>query len=364
MYGSGPHEFNFSAEYSAEYWGSTVPKHERLTLKALADELELSTCTVSRVLNGKGEQYRIAEVTKNRVLEHARVRGFSPNLVARGLRMKKTNAIGLVLPDLSNPFFAKVARSVADEAHRNKYTLEVCDSQDSTDLEIEILSLLRDRQVDGMVLCPVGNESKHLISLALGDSTVVMVDRYFANLKLPYVSSDNVKGAESATQHLIDYGHRQIACLQGLPSAITNVHRLDGFRRALRSKSIRFNKKMILGDGFTLESGYLSTRNLIKQDRSVTAILALSNQIALGALKAIAEAGLSVPEDISLVTFDTIEGVEFFATPLTTVSQSAREIGERAAVMLFERIQNPGEHEAEHIIMPTKLTSRQSVKRI
>lgn len=358
MYDSGPNGFDLSASS----WGSTVPQSKRLTLQELADELELSTCTVSRVLNGKGERYRIAEATRNRVLEHARKRRFSPNLVARGLRMEKTNAIGLVLPDLSNPFFARIARSVADEAHKRKCTLEICDSQDSTDLEIEILALLLDRQVDGMVLCPVGNESKHLRTLTAGSLPVVLVDRYFTNLNLPYVSSDNVKGAELATQHLVDHGHRKIVCLQGLPTAITNTQRLEGFRRSLRTNKIRLSKKMIVGDGFTIESGYRATRKLIQQGHSFTALLALSNQIALGALKALNESHLNVPRDVSLITFDSVEGVEFFATPLSTVTQSASEIGERAATMLFESIHDRGGDVPDSILLPTKLTSRESVR--
>ncbi len=341
-----------------------VPKQARLTLKVLAAELGLSTCTVSRVLNGKGQQHRIAEETENRVLEHARKRGFTPNLVARGLRMNKTNAIGLVLPDLSNPFFAKVARGVADVAHKNKYTLEVCDTQDSIDLEVEALNLLRDRQVDGLVLCPVGNESEHLHYLASGSRPVVLVDRYFADLKLPYVSSANIEAAEAATLHLLEHGHRDIICLQGIHDAITNVHRLEGFRRALKTYKISCTKKMITGDGFNSESGYRATCEILEQNRPFTALLSLNSPIALGAMKALSEAGIKIPDDVSLITFDTIEGVEFFASPLTTVDQSSRKLGEQAVTMLFDRINHRGGNADEHILLPTTLTPRKSVKQL
>ncbi len=341
-----------------------MSKSARLTLKLLADELGLSTCTVSRVLNGKGQQYRIAKRTQKRVVEHARQRGFSPNLVARGLRMKKTHTVGLVLPDLSNPFFAKIARSVAEETHKNKYTLEVCDSQDSTDLEIDALRLLRDRQVDGLILGPVGNESEHLVSLTSGSQPVILVDRYFSDLKLPYVTSDNFGAGEMATRHLLRYGHRKIACAQGLPNTVTNVRRLEGFRHAMRAHKARIVKKMIIGNAFTRESGYQATRMLLEQNCDFTALLAFSNQIALGALRALSEAGVEVPQDVSLVAFDSIEGVEFFATPLTTVAQPVREIGARAASMLFDGILDRVDHTDEHLLLPTKLISRKSVKRI
>ncbi len=346
-----------------------MAKQVRLTLKMLADELGLSTCTVSRVLNGKGQQYRIAEKTMQRVLEHAHERGFSPNLVARGLRMKQTQAVGLVLPDLSNTFFAKIARSVANVANQNKFTLEVCDSQDSIDLEIEVLSLLRNRQVDGLIICPVGIDSEHLRILESGAPPAVLVDRYFPNLRLPYVASDNAGGAEAATRHLVEHGHRKIVCLQGLPNTITNVHRLDGFRRVLQVNKIRFRNYMIAGGGFTIESGYQATRKLLEQGHSFTALLTLNNLIALGALKALHEARLNVPEDVSLVTFDTIEGVDFFSSPLTTVSQSPRKIGERAAIMLFDLIydrggQDRGGQAVEQIHLPTRLTNRQSVRKL
>jgi LacI family transcriptional regulator len=334
------------------------------TLKSLAGELGLSVCTVSRVLNGKSRQYRIAKITEQRVLRHARECEFSPNLVARGLRLKKTFAVGLILPDLSNPFFAKIARSVAEEAHERKYTLEICDSQDNTAIEIDALQHLQDRHVDGLILCPVGNKSDHLQALLHARQPIVLVDRYFPDLKLPYITSDNVGGAETATRHLLEHGHREIACLQGLPRAVTNVQRLKGYRRALHSHQVRANSDLIAGNGFTRQSGYHSTRNLLAKRREFSAILAFSNQIALGALQVLNETGLNVPEDVSLVSFDDIDGVEFFATPLTTVAQPVQEIGQTAARILFERINKREGHSDEHLLLPTRLISRHSVKRI
>jgi LacI family transcriptional regulator, galactose operon repressor len=344
--------------------GKFMKDPARHTLKSMAEELGLSVCTISRTLNGKGRQYRIAKKTEQRILQHARELGFSPNLVARGLRLKKTHAVGLILPDLSNPFFAKIARSLAEEAHGRKYTLEVCDSQDNTEIEIDALQHLQNRHVDGMVLCPVGKEADHLRALAQTRQPVVLVDRYFPDLNLPYVTSDNVAGSEAATRHLLAHGHRKIACLQGLPETVTNIQRLEGYRRALGDLHGPSDSDLVVGDGFTRQSGYVSMHHLQATGMDFTAILAFSNQIALGALQALNELELKVPEDVSLVSFDDIDGVEFFATPLTTVSQQGREIGQTAANILFEWIDQHGKDFNQHLLLPTQLISRCSVGRI
>ena len=142
------------------------------------------------------------------------------------------------------------------------------------------------------------------------------------------------------------------------------MHRLKGYRQALREYKVEFSQKLIAGDGFTIDSGYRATQELLEQNRPFTAILSLTCLIALGSLRALAEAGLKVPEDLSIVTFDTIEGVEFFKSPLTTVYQPARELGARAAALLFDRIHDCEEPSDQHVFLPTKLTPRQSVMRI
>jgi LacI family transcriptional regulator len=207
----------------------------RPTLQLMAERTGLSATTFSRVLTGQAERYRISEKTETTVRKLARGFNFVPNQLARGLRLKKTLTIGLIVPDLSNPLFAAIAREVASASRKQGYSVFLCDSQDTTELEVEELSLLQSRRVDGVMLCPVGQSSRHLEEFVEGRLPIVLVDRFFPDLQLPYVSSDNVSGARQATELLIANGHRRVACLQGVhgtsPQRVSNPRLQRGPRR-------------------------------------------------------------------------------------------------------------------------------------
>ncbi|MGH9992575.1 MAG: LacI family DNA-binding transcriptional regulator, partial [Nitrososphaera sp.] len=185
-------------------------------MKLIAERVGVSVPTVSRVLTGKAKQFRISKETAEAINKIAAELNYTPNKLASGLRLKRTQTLGLLIPDISNPFFASIARSIESSARRLGYSIILCDSEESTKLEAESLLLLQSRKVDGLLICPVGQESAHLISLLEKNVPVVFVDRYFPELKCPYVVSDNAKGAFEATSYLIENGHNAIACIQGL----------------------------------------------------------------------------------------------------------------------------------------------------
>jgi LacI family transcriptional regulator len=323
-----------------------IPKNYSITLKRIADELSVSVTTVSRALSGNARRYRIGRATEQKVQELARSLGFTPNPLARGLRLKKTTTIGLVIPDISNPFFAAIARQVAVGAHDVHYSVVVCDSQNNEDIEIESLELLRARGVEGIVLCPVG----------------LLADRYFPGIPLPYVASDNFAGARTATNYLIENGHRDIVCLQGLRGTSPNEDRLRGYQDALRNHAIPSDASLIVGDSFGEQSGYVTTKLLLKTARRFTAILAFSNLISLGAIRAIVEEGLRIPEDMSIVSFDDQPYSAHLVAPLTTVAQSTVEMGQIALKLLLDRIQSTDHTFQGGILLPTNLVVRASVK--
>src|SRR5256885_14706980 len=190
--------------------------NSQATLKRIADLAEVSMTTVSRVLSGQGTRYRISKETQAAVQKLAREFNFIPNRLARGLRLKKTQTVGLIIPDISNPFFAAIARQIALGTRKHGYSIILCDSEENVDLEIKSLELLRGQHVEGIVLCPVGLSAAHLSELRAGGTAIVVVDRIFPDLSLPYVGSDNLAGARTATDFLLENGHRRIACLQGL----------------------------------------------------------------------------------------------------------------------------------------------------
>jgi LacI family transcriptional regulator len=344
-----------------------MPKKTQITkptLQSIADDLDTSVCTLSRVLNGKGAQYRIAESTQKRILEYVEKVDYRPNVVARGLRLNQMQEVGLILPDFANPFFTHVAQCVANEARSRNYSVQISVTEDSTEFENEAIEHMLHRGIAGLVVWPVGLESRHLKRLADVDKPVVLVDRCFPDLKLPQISLDNVQAAEIATNHLLDHGHHRIACLQGLPRTRTNEDRLNGFRRALANRNIPLQDQLVLGDAFTQQSGHKALHDLINRKFPATAILSFSNQITLGVLRALSELKLHIPDDISLISIDEIDGVEFFASPLTVVAQPISELGALAAEILFEGID--GSRKPRKIIrqLPGALIRRKSVRSI
>lgn len=336
----------------------------RPTLKAIAKQLGVSVTTVSRALNGKAEQYGISKKTEEAVLRAAKKLRFSPDPVARGLRLNQTLSIGLLIPDIANPYFAEIAKNVEMAARRGGYSVILCDSQESTALEVESLALLRGRKVDGLVIAPVGQSARHLEELQDGGLPVVVIDRHFPRLSLPYVVSDNYKGAFEATNHLIEYGHRTIACVQGLARTSPNRDRVRGYQTGLKKHGIAFDASLVAGSGFGEENGYVHAKLLLKKKRGITAILALSNLIALGILRALSEDGLKVPGDISIICFDDQPYCAYLNTPMTTVDQDNQQMGQIAVRLLLEQIQAPGKPTGEGIMLPTRLVERASVKRL
>lgn len=330
-----------------------------MTLKELATELNMSTTTVSRVLNGQEKKYRISARTAQLVRDKASAFGFAPNQIARDLRLRKTNTIGLVIPDISNPFFANLARAVEEALRKSGKMVLLCDTKDAESLEKESLQLLLARKVDGLLVAPVGNHWEHLA--AISKVPLVLIDRYFERSKLPYVATDNYMGAYDACLHLIDQGHRSIACIQGLINTSTNTDRLAGFKAALLEKNMIVNETLLVGDDYSEQNGFQATQQLLNADPRPTAIFALSNQIAIGALKAIAAAGLRVPEDISLLSYDEQSYFDLLSTPLTAVKQPMVEIGKKAVELLFDLLE--GKSSQSHALKP-QLIIRSSVKAI
>jgi LacI family transcriptional regulator, galactose operon repressor len=339
-----------------------APSHP--TLQCIADRSGVSVTTISRVLSGQADRYRISKQTEAAVRKIAREVNFVPNQLARSLRLKKTLKVGLVIPDVSNPFFAGIARQVTLGARKHEYSVVLCDSQDNTELELRSLALLQSQHVEGVVLCPVGQTGDHLAQFAGRKLPLVLVDRFFEELPIPYVASDNVNGARQATELLLNNGHRRIACLQGLPNTSPNVSRVRGYKEALAKHQVPFQEALVVGDSFSEQSGYIETKLLLKHEQDVTAILALSNLNALGCIRALSEEKRNIPDDISIVSFDDPPYAAYLATPMTSIAQSYSEMGDVAVKLLFDQIQSTREPSRGGILIPTSLVIRKSVKQL
>ncbi|MBW2647072.1 MAG: LacI family DNA-binding transcriptional regulator [Deltaproteobacteria bacterium] len=339
-------------------------RKRQTTLKGIADKLNVSATTVSRVLSGQAKRYRISKKTETAVLEEAKRLDFSPNQLASALRLKRTHTIGLVIPDISNPFFASLVRHVDLEARKSGYAVFLCDSEERTDIEIASLKLMQSHKVDGIITSPVGQSSEHLSSLYQEGLPIVVVDRYFPQMNLPFVTSDNFDGALQGVSYLLENGHKHIACIQGLPTSTPNVDRVNGYKAALVEHHIKLQNDWIVGNNFSRRNGYVSSKLLLKCMPRPTALFSVGNQITLGILQAINEEGLKVPDDISLVSFDEQPYSAFLSTPMTTIAQQNETMGQIAVSLLLGQIEATVTPQCAGIQLPTQLIKRQSVKMI
>ena len=332
-------------------------------LLEIAQKTGYSVSTVSRVLHDQSNKYKISEDTKQAVRKAADELGYRPNMLARGLRLNQTHEVGVVVPDISNPFFATLVKSMAGELRKTGYSIFVCDADENTKLEAESLQILLEKKVDGLILAPVGLESAHLKKVAQSNIPFILVDRSFEELAVDSVSVDNFRGAYLAVQHLIREGHKHIAFIQGLPGTYVNEGRLQGYKRALLDAKIPVDEKLIAGEDFRNYNGYLETKLLLKLPTPPTAIFTAGDLIAMGALEALREEQRRVPQDISLVTFDDPSFATYLSPALTAVAQPVDKMGEIAVKLLFRRMRTP-EGEPKKILLEPQLIVRDSVARV
>ncbi|MEZ5385931.1 MAG: LacI family DNA-binding transcriptional regulator [Prosthecobacter sp.] len=309
-----------------------------MNLKSLAQHLGISASTVSRVLSGRGDEFRIAKDTQKRILDEAAAMGVRPDELARSLRLQSTRTLGLIIPDISNPFFAALARAVERSARAQGYTVLLADSQESAEVEAECIRMLIDRRIDGLILAPVGGESKHLRPLIASKLPLTQVDRVVASLKTASVAADNFSGAREAVRLLVKLGHRRIACLQGKEDSSVIAERVRGYRAGLTEAGLRIEKNLLVGGEHSQAIAREHTLRLLDLQPRPTAILALSNLLALGAIEAVRERGLVIPADVSLIAFDEQPWAALLSPPLTTLAQPVEDMGTAAVDSLLAQI--------------------------
>ncbi|MEQ7799333.1 LacI family DNA-binding transcriptional regulator [Pedobacter sp. ASV1-7] len=337
------------------------------TIKTISEATQVSLTTVSRVLNGVSKKFRISAATEARVLEAAERLGYTPNQTAINLRLNKSFSIGLVIPTLANPFFSNIASIVNQALHVKGYSVLVTDCDEEEKTEIQAVKQLVARNIDGMIIIPSGKDKKHLEVLLKQEIPVVFIDRYFDNLPISYVSTDHYEGAFLMVNHMIASGHKKIACIQGAHHVMSNRERVRGYSEAMKGKKLP--EFYIGGSSFTYEDGYLETKLLMQKKDKPTAIFALSDTILLGVLKALAEDGYNVPEDISITTFDNSVYLDFLACPVTSISQPIADVAHIAIRLLLNKINQKSNHakpsdEQEKILIVPSIIHRKSVKNL
>jgi LacI family transcriptional regulator len=326
------------------------------TIREVAESAGVSYATVSHVINNTR---LVSQGTRQRVLAAMEALNYRPNALARSLRQGKTNTLGLVLPDSANPFFAEISRSIEDEAFKRGYSVFLCNTELDTQRELFYVDVLSKKQVDGIIFVAAGDQADSLEFLVGRNMPVVMVDRDVPNVEVDAVLTDNQLGGYLATRHLLELGHKRIACISG-PSSITpSAERMIGYRKALEQAGLPYDERLILRGDYHAQSGMEITHSILNMDPRPTAVFALNDLMALGALRAAAEAGCIVPEELAVVGYDDLEIARFSNPPLTTIAHPKKEIGARALELLVDRISRKGSPPSR-LVLPPELIIRRS----
>ncbi|MCX6032482.1 MAG: LacI family DNA-binding transcriptional regulator [Chloroflexi bacterium] len=328
----------------------------RVNIADVAREAGVSSQTVSRALNNKSE---ISAETRVRVLAVVERLGFRPSTLARGLVTQKTATLGLVVPDIANPFFSEIARGAEDAAHEAGYSLLLCNTVEDPSREIEVLHTLEAQRVDGIILCSSRLAEEDLSAMMAKLPTVILVNRVLSGDDLRSVCIDDEAGARCAAQHLLDSGHRAIAFLAGPPASYSGLNRARGYQRALSEAGIPADPDLSLACDPHLEGGYNAARQLLSHRPDTDAFLCYNDLVAVGALQACAAAGRRVPEDVAVVGFDDIRLAGLVTPPLTTLRSDKRTLGAEA-VRLLLRVMAGCPASCESIVLQPELIVRAS----
>ena len=323
-------------------------KSPRPTIYDVARLAGVSTATVSRALNGTGQ---IAPATRAAIEAAVDQLGYQPNTVARSLVTKSTQTIAVLLPDITNPFYAALVGGVQQRALESGHTMLLCTTEGDPEREEQYLSLLRAKQVDGVLVDGLVLPSERITRFVRDGLPIVCLDRDIDSTLVPLVQVDNRLGARLATAHLLDLGHKRIAHIGGAPELGISKERLEGYREAHHALGIEPYPGLVEAGGFTEEGGYEATRSLLAAS-DFTALFAANDLSAIGVLGALAEFGRRVPADVSVVGFDDLRLSRFTAPPLTTVHQPAREIAERATELLLGLAGGAAVETARHLLEP------------
>ncbi len=338
-----------------------MKRTKRATRKDVALRAGVSTATISYVINDGPRP--VAPQTRERILRAIEELGYYPNELARSLRINHTSTIGLVIPDLTNPFYADLARALENITFSRGYVIIVCNASREADKELRFAELLRAKQVDGVVFLPDSDSMDAIFTLIRAHIPVVVLERQDIP-GLHCVAIDDFQGGVIATEHLLNLGHRRIAFLHQHTSHTTSQRRLEGYVTALRTANIAPDPALIVDCEATLASGAAVMGRLLIGFPDVTAVFAHNDVIALGAMHAIHQAGLSIPDDISVIGYDNIDAAAFYYPPLTTICYPSEEVANAAAQQLFVMLEGETNHLGSHTntieLVPVNLVLRQS----
>jgi LacI family transcriptional regulator len=328
-----------------------------ITIREVAQHAQVSVTTVSHVINGTRF---VSEEAKARVQAAIAALHYVPSAVARSLKSSRTHTVGMMIPNNSNPYFAEIIRGIEDTCFAAGFNVILCNSDDDPHKQAAYVRVLSEKQVDGLIVLSSGGDPELLDTLRGASMPQVVVDREIDDLAADLVEVDHEGGARLAVEHLVGLGHARIACIAG-PLALSPARqRVQGWRSALQAAGLACDDALVADGAFTAAGGFAAMRALLAHRPS--AVFASNDLMAIGAICAAAEAGLRVPQDLSMIGFDDIALAAYSNPPLTTIAQPKHQTGELAAQLLMQRIAQPGRPLQREILRPS-LVLRRSASR-
>ena len=337
--------------------GDMDDKNKTTTLKDIASEAGISTTAVSKVLNNKGG---VSKETEARVLEIASRLDYRPNYVAKSLKTRSTKTLGLVVSDSSHSFFGSMIKGAEAEAARRGYNIILANTNRSRETERDAINTLIGKRIDGLLLAAsmlTGAEDRaYLDSLGV---PYVFVVRKSENQSAPFVGNDNVRGACEIVEYMIKTGSRRIHFLNMNETSTSSKDRLRGYRQALEASGISFDNGLVYNMRPEIEDGRSVMRGILERDKNVHAVFCGCDILGIGAMEAIFEAGLRVPEDVRVCGYDDIEFAAYLRRPLTTMRQPKEVIGAKAVELILARLENKNDY-PDAVVLKSELVVRQS----
>jgi len=330
------------------------------SIKDVALKANVSTTTVSHVVNSTRF---VSDKVRHEVELAIRELNYVPSAVARSLKSKSTKTIGMLIPNCSNPYFAEIVRSVEDHCFGAGYALILCNTDDDPHRQAAYLQVISEKRIDGAIIISTG-EDKDLLRLLKGLSVpTVLLDREIKEVDCDLVETAHLQGAMMATEHLIELGHRRIACLAGPTNLNSSAQRIEGWLAALAKSGLGAEASHLLWQSdFSSQGGFATMQSILRSPEVPSAVFVCNDLMCIGALSAAHQAGVRVPQDISLIGFDDIELARFASPALSTIAQPKHRIGIAAVDMVLERIQGD-RVQARQVILQPELIVRNSTAR-
>jgi LacI family transcriptional regulator len=327
------------------------------TVRDVAKAAGVSTATVSATIN---KTAFVSPELQTRVHEAITKLGYHPDGIARSLKKRSTQTLGVLISDITNPFFTAVIRGIEDTANARGYAMILCSTDEDPEKERSYLRLLRSRRVDGLIMAPAGAEGDYDCAFVEANAPVVFIDRKISVVPVDTVLVNNQEGTRRAVEYLVGLGHRRIGLIAGRSHLSTTRERTQGYRQALVEGAVSVDPELIKNANRGVDGGYKAGRALLELPQRPTAVFAATNTLAIGLMRAVVSCRLRCPEDVSVACFDDFEWAAVFRPCLTTIAQPTYEMGSKAAELLFGRLDGTRAGDPQEVILQTSFTIRNS----